>query len=593
MYAMKEDDETVEEYTDEIVRILPGNEFYTAQEQMRRYLLGVDDDRMLYHFRRTSGLDTLGAENPGGWESDDGKLRGHTTGHYLSALALCFHSTGDKNIREKAEYMVRELGKCQDAFAQMDLEGYLSGYPVEQFDLLEAYTPYPEIWAPYYTFHKIMAGLLDCRKYISSEKAFGIAEKMGTWVWRKLGRLPRSQLEKMWSLHIAGEYGGMNAVLAQLAGITGKEEYIRCAKLFDNDRLMVPLSRGLDRLSGLHANQHIPQMLGAVEIYKVTGKERYLDMAKTFWRTVTQNRSYATGGVGENEMFHGFREIGSYLTGKTQETCASYNMLKLTEELYRLDRRKEYMDYYERTLLNHIMATPERGPTGESVYFLPLGPGMKREFLRENSCCHGTGMESRFRYREGIYLQERDELYLNLYIPSELSSDSGKTAARIERLSRREQRYRIFLGGEKLRRAYLRKPGWAQGYRVEEIRGKAPVIGEDRKGYLFLEGDFSDGIQVTVQWEPGYQIIRAPDMPERAAVQYGPYVLAALSEETDFISVTFDESSVSDEMKWEENVGEDELRFRCGGRIWIPLCDIDDHAYHVYVICEEDHISGR
>ncbi len=591
MFEMAGDAGIVREYTDADVRILPGNEFYTAQEQMRHYLLDMDDDRMLYHFRRTTGLDTLGSGDPGGWESDDGKLRGHTTGHYLSALALCFHSTGDKKIRKKSEYMVRELGKCQNVFAQTDMEGYLSGYPVEQFDLLEVYTPYPQIWAPYYTFHKIMAGLLDCWKYTGSEEALGIAEKMGMWAWRKLGRLSRSRLEKMWSLYIAGEYGGMNAVMAQLAGITGKEEYIRCARLFDNDRLMVPLSRGLDRLSGLHANQHIPQMLGAVEIYKVTGEERYLDMAETFWRTVTQNRSYATGGVGENEVFRGFREIGSYLTGKTQETCASYNMLKLTRELYRLDRRKEYMDYYERTLLNHIMATPERGATGESVYFLPLGPGMKREFLRENSCCHGTGMESHFRYREGIYLQDGNELYLNLYIPSELSSDAGKTTARIERLSRREQRYRISLGGEKLRRVYLRKPGWAQGYRVEEIHGGSPVIGEDKSGYMFLEGDFSGGIQVTVRWKPGYQIIRAPDMPERAAVQYGSYVLAALSEETDFICVPFDENSLPDEMKWDESAGEDELRFRCGGRSWIPLCDIDAQAYHVYVICEEDYSS--
>ena len=160
-------------------------------------------------------------------------------------------------------------------------------------------------------------------------------------------------------MYIAGEFGGMNVVMAQLAELTGKEEFLKCARLFDNDKLYRPLMRYQDQLNGIHANQHIPQILGAIEIYKASGDLKYLEMARAFWTTGTENRTYATGGVGEGEMFQGYREIGKLLTASTQETCASYNMLKLTRELYQMDPDSRYMDYYEKTLYNHILATPD------------------------------------------------------------------------------------------------------------------------------------------------------------------------------------------------------------------------------------------
>lgn len=569
------------------VRILPGNEFYDTQERMRRYLLSVEEDEMLYHFRKASGLDTRGAQSPRGWDSEECKLKGHTTGHYLSALALCYHATGDGRIREKACYMVRELGKCQEAFSHMEGvgDGFLSGYLPEQFDQLECYTPYPKIWAPYYTLHKILAGLLDCRIYIESEEALEIAERLGMWTWRRLRRLPRRQLTKMWSMYIAGEFGGMNVVMAQLAEMTGREEFLQCARLFDNEKLFEPLSKGLDMLSGMHANQHIPQILGAVEIYKATGEKRYLDMAKVFWTTVTQNRSYAPGGVGETEMFQGFRQIGELLTANTQETCASYNMLKLTRELYQLEPGAGYMDYYERTLLNHILATPEAGCGGESTYFFPLGPGMRREFLRENSCCHGTGMESHFRYREGIYYQSGNDIYINLYIPSELRDAERDLSIRIERISQREQSYRIRVRGCAMQSLYLRKPDWAGDPQIledgEPVRHKTK-----RQGYLVIDGSFAGERCFEVRWKPRFSFMRTPDMPERAAVRYGPYVLAALSDREEFIRVPLNEKNLAEEMVWEED-GTDAVHFRYGGWKWIPLYEIGDAPYHVYVICDK------
>lgn len=574
----------VEECVNAQVRILPGNEFYEAEERMHQYLLNVEDDRMLYHFRKASGLDTLGADSLDGWDAEECKLRGHTTGHYLSALALCYHAVGDVKICGKAVYMVQELGKCQEAFSQIEgvREGFLGSYLEEQFDLLERYTPYPKIWAPYYTLHKLLAGLLDCFQYIESRDALTIAERIGMWTYRRLSRLPKQQLEKMWGMYIAGEFGGMNAVMAQLSGLTDRKEFVQCARFFDNAKLFEPLSRGQDMLEGMHANQHIPQILGAVELYKITGERRYLDIAEVFWTTVTENRSYACGGVGEGEMFHGFREIGGLLTANTQETCASYNMLKLTKELYQFHPDTAYMDYYERVLYNHILATPAKDESGESTYFFPLGPGMRRTFLKESSCCHGTGMESHFKYREGIYYRKKDEIYINLYIPSELRFNDREGVIRIERISQSRQSYRIRIKGMDIRRVYLRKPGWAKTFELWEADRRMELV-PDQNGYLAISGDFLTGRELEVQWGQCLQLMRTPDEPKLAALQYGPYILAVLSEKKDFLSMPFDETNVDRMMEKDSSDG---VHFHCDNMKWIPLYEINREAYHVYVKCK-------
>ena len=563
------------------IRILPGNAFYEAQERMHQYLLSMDDDSMLYHFRKASGLDTRGADSPDGWDADESKLKGHTTGHYLSALALCYRATGDEKIREKAVYMVDELGECQRAFQNIDgiQEGFLSAYSEEQFDLLEEYTPYPKIWAPYYTLHKIIAGLLDCYLYIDKKEALSIAEQMGVWTWHRLSRLPEAQLKKMWSMYIAGEFGGMNVVMTQLAELTGREEFLKCARLFDNDKLYRPLMRYQDQLNGIHANQHIPQILGAIEIYKASGDLKYLEMARAFWTTVTENRTYATGGVGEGEMFQGYREIGKLLTASTQETCASYNMLKLTRELYQMDPDSRYMDYYEKTLYNHILATPDESGSGESTYFFPLGPGMKREFLFENSCCHGTGMESHFKYQEGMYFQKRDALFINMYIPSEFSQDDMRL--HLECVSQRRQEYELRIQNGTFRKLYLRYPEWADECLLE-MDGEVLETKKNKDGYIEITMHSGD-MRLQLRWMPGWKVLRTPDEPEKAAIQYGPYIMAAISDEEEFLELPMKETEIAEQMEWTDE-HEDELSFRLGDWKWIPVYEVGDKAYHVYTV---------
>lgn len=579
---------TAWECKDGSVRILPGSPFYEAQERMRGYLLSVDDDSMLYHFRKSSGLDIKGAESPDGWDAEESKLRGHTTGHYLSALALCYRATGDEVIREKAFYMVGELEECQQAFSHIEgiKEGFLSAYSEEQFDLLEVYTPYPKIWAPYYTLHKIIAGLLDCYLYIEDPRALRVAEAAGMWTWHRLSRLPKEQLDKMWAMYIAGEFGGMNAVMAQLYSLTGQEEFLQCARLFDNDKLYRPLMRYQDQLNGMHANQHIPQIIGAVEIYKASGDMKYLNMARAFWKTVTENRTYATGGVGEGEMFQGYREIGHLLTASTQESCASYNMLKLTKELYQLEPNGRYMDYYERTLYNHILATPDESGSGESTYFFPLGPGMRREFIRENSCCHGTGMESHFRYREGMYFRTEEELFVNLYISSEMQE--GCTSIRMECVSERRQEYKLRIKDGLFKTLYLRYPEWAESCHIRMNR-EAAAYKKNKAGYIAVSADFTGEHVIDIIWTPGFRVLRAPDEPEKAAVQYGPYVLALLSEETDFKEIFLGEGRMTEKFKWTDPEGE-EISFTGFGWKWIPIYKVRDKAYHVYVKIQERQV---
>lgn len=566
------------ECTNVRVTLLEGSECFHAKERMKEYLLSVDDDQMLYNFRTTAGLSTKGADCMTGWDAPDGLLRGHTTGHYLSALACAYHSDQDGRMKRKAEYMVESLAGCQEALSHMQgvKDGFLSAYKEEQFDLLEKYTPYPRIWAPYYTLHKILAGLLDCYEYAGIAKALDIAEGIGVWVWRRLSRLPDEQRIRMWSLYIAGEFGGINAELFRLGRITGKTVYVRCARLFDNENLLEPMEKHRDVLAGMHANQHIPQMLGALELYKCTGERRYYDAARFFWETVTEAHIYATGGTGEKEIFHGKGEIGAYLTDSTQETCASYNMLKLTSRLFQYEWDSRYMDYYEQALLNHILVTQDKRVTGESTYFLPVQPGAIKEFKYENSCCHGTGMESPFRYRDGIYHLRDGCVYVNLFLPSELRWEDQDMTVRQTFDTDHTGRIALYIKGSGRHTVKIRKPGWCR----EDCRilcgGKAWDFRADEKGYLEMSQDFTDGVELKLELPFHYQLVRTPDRPDLAAVRYGPYILAARSDSREFISLPS-----------AQEYTEEALESFCRGMQMVPLWEVGEEAYHVYFLLHE------
>lgn len=554
------------------VRLSEGTLYYEYQQRMLEYLLQTDDDQMLYNFRREAGLDTKGAPPMTGWDEEGCKLKGHTTGHYLSGLALAWGATGDMRIRKKIDYMVDALCECQEKMEASGKyhRGFLSAYSEEQFDLLEQYTKYPEIWAPYYTLDKIMSGLYDCYQLAGNKKARNVLELMGDWVYDRLSRLPKEKLDKMWSMYIAGEFGGMLGTMVKLYQISGKETHLKAAKMFLNEKLFYPMEQGVDTLEDIHANQHIPQNIGAMELLGACKERRYWDIGKNFWEIVTGGHIYCIGGTGETEMFHRAGTTCDYLTDKSAESCASYNMLRLTGQLFSYTMDGALMDYYDNTLRNHILTSCSHTDDGGTTYFLPLEAGGRKEYsTAENSCCHGTGMESRFRYMEHIYAYDEEYIYVNLLIDSVLS---GNTALRqhsnmetgevtIQCMKKMDKKLKIHI------------PAWAGKRFTLSVNGILQKKVCIENGYVCAAGFGREGDEAVLKLPIELRILENDSDRSLVNLAYGPYILAALSEERAFLP-----APELNEMRKLEGKG----HFEAGGVRYVPFAEVDLEAYHVY-----------
>jgi len=573
------------------VKILPSH-FDENRKRFEEFLLNCCDDQMLYNFRVACGLPTKNAEPMTGWDSPEGLLRGHTTGHYLSGIALACGSNAEHGakFKQKVDYMVESLSQCQDAFEASGnyASGFLSAYSEEQFDKLEEYVVYPKIWAPYYTLHKIFAGLLDCHEYGKNEKALHIAQRLGDWVYNRLSKLPTTQLNKMWAMYIAGEYGGMNEAMARLYKFSPKPQYLAAARLFDNEKLFLPLSQNINALCDMHGNQHVPQIIGAFELFRQTGETVSYEISENFWRFVIQSHIYNLGGLGEGEMFKEPNHIAGYLTDKTAESCVSYNMLKLSAMLFQYNPVSDYMDYYERTLFNHIAGNGDpSGPTGGSSYFMPLQPGAVKGFdTQANSCCHGTGLESHVKYQESIYFQRDNVLYVNLYVASQLNwKDRGVTikqtgdfmkdqAAKFEVCINSEQN--IKCDGKANIEIRLRIPFWLDKSAKASItlNGKSVDFATE-DGYAIITGPFSNGDELEIKLPFSFRLERTKDDPTIACLYYGPLVLVIDCPGQAFIELALDET-----IKGMEKTTD--LEFAFAGHKFIPLFAANNGPYHAY-----------
>ncbi len=496
-----------------------------------QYLLKLEPERMLYNFKSAFGVETS-AEPIYGWDAPDGLLRGHSTGHFLSALAIAYSATGDSRFKEKLSYMVGELRKlqlmsggasekfttactpedcAQDKWSRDPSvwgEGFLSAYSPDQFALLEQFTPYAKIWAPYYTLHKILAGLIEAYERCGLDEALSAAEGIGGWVYRRLSVLSPEHRAKMWSMYIAGEYGGMNESLARLALLTGKKEFMDCARMFDNANIFPGLEEGEDVIKRLHANQHIPQIMGAVMEYRATGEVKYLKIAKNFFDIVKNHHMYAIGGVGQGECFREPDELAHFIKGDTNcETCATYNMIKLARELYALSlpfsetTAAGYMDYIERGLYNHILASRNPNITDEMTngvtYMLPIGPGAEKSYTDDYysfTCCHGTGMENHVKYGDCLYYVGDGAVYVNEYVPSTLSEGDLVIQQEIDFPSLEG---RIVVKSAVPLVVKLRIPAWAEGNpfsvggKPAEVDGRYSVIDVDGGDETVVDVKFS------------------------------------------------------------------------------------------------------
>ncbi|MCX6915173.1 MAG: glycoside hydrolase family 127 protein, partial [Verrucomicrobia bacterium] len=392
------------------VRLLDGP-FKHAQELDQKYLLSLDVDRLLYPFRINAGLPS-GARPYGGWEEPKSEVRGHFVGHYLSACALMYASTGDERLKQKGKALVEGFALCQAKFPS----GYLSAYPEEFFDRVEKRQ---QVWAPYYTLHKIFAGLLDMYVLCGDQQALDLAKKFGDWAIARNARLTEEQMQAM----LGNEHGGMNECLANLCALTGEEKYLAISRRFNHLAVIGPASQRQDKLTGLHANTQIPKFVGTARQYELTGDDSLKTASQFFWSTVVKERSYVIGGHSDGEHFSPKEKLSTAFGPSTTETCNTYNMLKLTRHLFCWDPQVEYADYYERALYNHILSSqnPEDGMT---CYYVPLRSGSRKTYCeRENSfwCCTGTGIENHAKYGDSIYFHAGDStLYVNLFIASEL-----------------------------------------------------------------------------------------------------------------------------------------------------------------------------
>ena len=505
-----------EPFEPEDVHLLDGP-FKHAMELDHKYLLSLDPDRLLYNFRITAGLPAT-AEPYGGWEKPDCEVRGHFTGHYLSACARMYACTGDVEMKRRAENMAAEMAKCQ---AKMGT-GYLSAYPEE---LIERVIALKQVWAPWYTLHKVLAGLLDVYRYCGDKQALTTATRFCDWIDKRMSQLSDEQMERM----LGNEHGGMNEVLTNIYAATGNSAYLKLALRFNHHRVIDPLSRKEDRLTGLHANTQIPKLIGTAREYEMTGDPALATASKFFWETVTKERSYVIGGHSDGEMFSDKAHLSQHLSATTTETCNTYNMLKLTGHLFTWEPKAEYADYYERALYNHILAS-QNPKTGMMCYYVPLKSGTEKVYNTPDDsfwCCTGTGVENHARYGDAIYFHSgKQALYVNLFIASELKWNG--VTVRQETQFPTEGATRLTFTCEKPSRftLFLRHPGWCgSGFRVR-VNGKE-VLGGAPSSFVGIARTWKSGdrVEVTMPLELHTEAFR--DNPRRVAFLDGPIVLAS------------------------------------------------------------------
>ncbi len=502
------------------VRLLK-SPFTANMKRDGQWLLSIGANRLLHNFRVNAGM-KIYAKALGGWESMDSELRGHITGHAMSALALLYASTGDTQYKNMGDSIVAGLAEVQKVLNQ---GGYLSAFPQNLIDRCIAGKP---VWAPWYTLHKIMAGLLDMYLYTNNRQALEVAEKMGAWAYHKLSPLTSAQLAVM----LKNEFGGMNEAFYNLYSVTGNENDLKLAEMFYNKEILDPLAKGIDNLAGLHANTQIPKVIGEARSYELTDDKKLKDISTFFWNTVINTQTYATGGNSDLEHFVTPGQLSKHLTGYTQETCNTYNMLKLTRHLFCWSANEKYMDYYERALYNDIL--PQQDPqSGMICYFTPIEPGTFKVYstpYRSFWCDVGTGFENHAKYGESIYYHDDKGIYVALFIPSVLTWKEKSIKIRQETSYPKDPVIHLTIETNKAvnMSLYIRYPSWATSGAYININGKKVEVHQRPGSFITLDRAWHNGDKIEITYPMSLRLIPTPDDSKVAAVAYGPLVLAAL-----------------------------------------------------------------
>ncbi|WP_029286742.1 glycoside hydrolase family 127 protein [Pedobacter sp. R20-19] len=510
------------------VRLL-SSPFLKAEETDQTYMLSLNPDRLLAPYLKEAGL-TPKAESYGNWENTG--LDGHIGGHYVSALSLMYASTGDAKVKERLDYMLDELERCQ----LKNGNGYLSGVPggkeiwaqIKSGNIKSASFSLNGRWVPLYNIHKTFAGLHDAYAIAGNEKAKQMLIKLTDWCIDLVAGLSDQQIQEL----LKSEHGGLNEVFADVYEITGDKKYLKLARQFSDQSVLKPLLLQKDALNGMHANTQIPKVIGFEQIALVDQDTSWGKAADFFWQTVVNHRTVAIGGNSVREHFHPANDFSSMLESREgPETCNSYNMLKLTKQLFLDAPSIKYLDYYERTLYNHIL-TSQRA-SGGFVYFTPMRPGHYRTYSNPQEsfwCCVGSGLENHGKYGELIYAHDDQNLYVNLFIPSVVNwTEKGITLTQENNFPKQEfTQLKLKLSGTKRFSMRLRQPSWvAAGQMTILVNGKKTMAKALGNGYVSIDRVWSSGDVIKVLLPMHNTTEFMPDGSDWVAFLHGPIVLAA------------------------------------------------------------------
>jgi len=503
--------------------------FKAAMERNVQVLLGIDPDRLLHNTRQYAGL-TPKAPIYGGWESAG--IAGHTLGHYLTALSQQYAATGDPRFKARVDYIVSEMSLCQKAYG----DGYIGALPPLElktlrdlkYDVLEVKGGgfKSGAWVPWYTEHKVLAGLKDAWVLTGNQQAKDVTLRLADWMDEITSPLTHDQMQQM----LGVEHGGMCETLTEIYALTGNKKYLDLAQRFVHEAIVGPLLAGRDELGGKHANTQIPKIIGQARLYEITGNPDNRTVSENFWNAVVQHHTYIIGGNSDSEYFDSPDKLSDHLDPSTCDTCNTYNMLKLTRHLFEWDPRVEYADFYERALLNDIMAAQDP-KDGMYTYFMSLKPGHFRTFSTPDKsfwCCFGTGMENYTKLNDSIFFHDDTSLFVNLFIPAHLRWEAkGLTLDQETSYPQNGSvELHILAAGPEALGLKIRCPQWAEGGLKFSLNGKPLAVASTPGQYAEVRRVWRAGDVLGFSVPLTVRVEKMTDAPNKVAFLYGPLVLA-------------------------------------------------------------------
>jgi DUF1680 family protein len=514
---------------------LAQDRFVENQDRTLKYLKEIDVDRLLYVFRATHGLSTQQAMPNGGWDAPDFPFRSHVQGHFLSAWAQCYAVLRDQTCYDRATYFAAELAKCQANNKAVGFtDGYVSGFPESEFAKLENGT-LTNGNVPYYAVHKTLAGLLDIWRLTNDTTSRDVLLSLASWVDKRTEPLSYDAMQKL----LQTEFGGMNEVMADIYHQTGDEKWLTVAQRFDHAVIFDPLAANKDELDGLHANTQVPKWIGAARQYKATGESRYLDIARNAWEINVKSHTYAIGGNSQAEHFRAPNAIAAYLTNDTCEACNSYNMLKLTRELWLLDSdNSAYFDFYENSLLNHLLGQQDpHDHHGHITYFTPLNAGGRRGVgpawgggtwstdYDSFWCCQGTALETNTKLMDSIYFYSDSTLFINLFMSSALKWPEMGITLKQSTTYPVGDTSKLEVSGSGEWTMNIRIPAWTSDAELT-LNGEALSDVKATPGtYAQISRTWADGDVLEIRFPMTLRTVAANDNSSMVAIAYGPTVL--------------------------------------------------------------------